>query len=62
MKKIVTYTDFDGTERRWERSFTTNVHKTPEPNYIFDPSYVIRPDGSLYIREVSIIPNPEKGE
>lgn len=38
------------------------VYKEPEPNYIFDPSYVVRPDGSLYLREVSIIPNPEKGE
>lgn len=32
-----------------------------EPNYILDPSWIVRPDGSLYLREISIIPNPKKG-
>lgn len=29
-------------------------------DYIFDPCFVIRPDGSMHLREISIIPNPEK--
>ena len=33
----------------------------PPKNYIFDPCWVTRPDGSMYIREISLIPNPEKG-
>ena len=33
-----------------------------EENYILDPCWEIRADGSLRLREVSIIPNPMKGE
>lgn len=30
-------------------------------NYIFDISYAVRPDDSLYVREVSLVPNQQKG-
>ena len=35
---------------------------TNNDNYILDPSWIVRPDGSLWLREVSLIPNPEKGK
>lgn len=33
-----------------------------EPDYIIDPCFAIRPDGSIYILEVSLIRNPNKGD
>lgn len=33
---------------------------TEEPNYIFDPCWVIEPDGRMWIREISLIRNPNK--
>lgn len=31
-----------------------------EPDYIFDPCWVIEPDGRIWLREVSVIRNPNK--
>ena len=30
-----------------------------EPDYIFDPCWVIEPDGRIWLREVSLIRNPK---
>ena len=34
----------------------------PPKNYIFDPCWVMRPDGSMWLREISVIPDPMKGD
>ena len=32
-----------------------------EESSVLDPCWVMRPDGSAYLREVSLIPKPKKG-